>query len=123
LRFLLRYKARMDQSFDQKVWQLISEIPRGKVTTYKLIAAKLRSKAYRAVGGACNRSPGMPKVPCHRVVTSSGFLHGFAHGIQKKKELLEKEGVRVKPRLAKQKEDFEVIDLNRYLHRYRAKNA
>jgi methylated-DNA-[protein]-cysteine S-methyltransferase len=40
-----------------------------------------------------NKNPYAPAVPCHRVVGSDGSLTGFAGGIEKKKELLEKEGV------------------------------
>lgn len=82
-------------SFDDLVHDVITRIPPGRVVTYKDIAQVLGSRAYRAVGGACNRSPGMPQVPCHRVVASDGRLHGFAGGCAKKKRLLESEGVRV----------------------------
>jgi methylated-DNA-[protein]-cysteine S-methyltransferase len=70
-------------------------VPKGKVTTYKQIARKLRTRAYRAVGGALNRNPYAPMVPCHRVVGSDGSLTGFAGGIMEKKRLLEAEGIKV----------------------------
>lgn len=88
--------------FQEKVWKLMKRIPEGKVTTYKILAERLGIKAYRAVGAAMNRNPygilsckGKNMVPCHRVVASSGHLHGFAHGLKKKAELLENEGIRV----------------------------
>lgn len=88
--------------FYKKVYALCKKIPEGKVTTYKILAEKLGTKAYRAVGAAMNRNPygilncnGKDMVPCHRVVASSGHLHGFAHGLKKKAELLEKEGIKV----------------------------
>ena len=88
--------------FHQKVYGLCKKIPKGKVTTYKILAEKLGTKAYRAVGNAMNKNPygilsckGKNMVPCHRVVSSSGHLHGFAHGLKKKAELLEKEGIKV----------------------------
>ena len=84
-----------DRSFDEQVHELIARIPSGFVATYKDLADALGSRAYRAVGGACNRSPGMPSVPCHRVVATDGRLHGFAHGLPEKKRLLESEGVAV----------------------------
>ncbi len=83
-------------SFSQKVWNLTKKIPRGKVTTYKIIAEKMGTRAYRAVGNALNRNPYAPIVPCHRVVGSDGSLTGYAHGLKRKKELLEKEGIDVK---------------------------
>ncbi len=83
--------------FDEKVWQLLRKIPKGKVTTYKILAkAAGNSRAARAVGNACNRNPFSPKVPCHRVVKSSGFIGGYAHGTAKKIKLLKAEGIPIK---------------------------
>ena len=92
------------KSFNERIWELARKVPKGRVTTYKILAEKLGTKAYRAVGTAMNRNPnglmncGYSKemVPCHRVVASSGHLHGFAHGLEKKAELLEKEGITIK---------------------------
>lgn len=87
----------MPKSFDEKVWQLLKKIPKGKVTTYKQIAIALgKPRAARAVGNACNRNPNAPKVPCHRVVLSSGEIGGYAKGLQKKASLLKAEGVKIK---------------------------
>lgn len=83
------------ESFDEAVWRLISQVPEGKVTTYGAIARALGTRAYRRVGQACNRSPGMPHVPCHRVVASDGRLHGFGSGLDIKREMLQAEGVTV----------------------------
>jgi methylated-DNA-[protein]-cysteine S-methyltransferase len=80
-------------SFNQKVWALTAQIPKGQVTTYAEIARRLKSKGYRAVGNALNRNPYAPAVPCHRVVGSNGALTGFAGGLKMKQELLESEGV------------------------------
>ena len=70
--------------FSRRVYDLCRRIPKGKVTTYKIIAEKLGTKAYRAVGNALNKNP-HKDVPCHRVVGSDGSLTGFAHGIKRKK--------------------------------------
>ena len=75
--------------FQEKVYALMREIPKGKVTTYKSLAEALHTKAYRAVGSACNRNPYAPKTPCHRVVNSNGAIGGFASGVKKKILLLE----------------------------------
>ena len=80
-------------TFNQKVWALCARIPAGKVTTYGHIANALKTKAYRAVGNAMNRNPYSPKVPCHRVVGSTGALTGFAQGLDKKRQMLKDEGV------------------------------
>ena len=88
---------------NQKIYALLKKVPKGKVTTYKILAEAAGTKAYRAVGRAMNKNPygilncrGKNMVPCHRVVASSGHLHGFAHGLKKKAELLRKEGVKIK---------------------------
>jgi len=52
--------------------------------------------ASRAVGNACNANPNAPRVPCHRVVSSSGEIGGYAHGQMRKISLLAKEGVKVR---------------------------
>jgi O-6-methylguanine DNA methyltransferase len=79
----------------------MEKIPRGKVTTYGLIAKKLNTKAYRAVGNACRRNPYAPKVPCHRVVRSNGTVGGFGgktsgENIANKIRMLQREGVDVR---------------------------
>lgn len=84
-------------NFNQKVWELTKKIPKGKVTTYKEIAKKLRTKAYRAVGQALKRNKKPMIIPCHRVVNSDGSLGGYS-GIKnniKKIRLLKKEGIEI----------------------------
>jgi len=83
-------------NFNEKVWQVCRKIPKGKVSTYKEIAKRLKTKAYRAVGNALNKNPYSPIVPCHRVVKSDGTVGGFAKGTRTKIRMLEKEGVRVR---------------------------
>ena len=82
--------------FKERVYEVCSKIPKGKVSTYKSIAEKLGCKAYRAVGTALNKNPYWPRVPCHRVVKSNGFVGGFASGTNKKIKLLKKEGIKIK---------------------------
>ncbi len=81
--------------FADKVYKLTKKIPKGKITTYKIIANKLGTKAYRAVGNVLNKNKSK-EVPCHRVVKSNGFVGGFALGTKKKIQILEKEGVKIK---------------------------
>ena len=83
-------------SFAGRVYSVTKRIPKGKVSTYKEIARALRTRAYRAVGQALHKNPYAPHVPCHRVVASTGRLHGFASGLKKKKILLAREGVIIK---------------------------
>ena len=86
--------------FDEKVWKLMEKIPEGRVTTYGLVANKLNTKAYRAVGNACRRNPYAPRVPCHRVVRSNGTVGGFGgktsgKNVKKKIQMLRKEHVKI----------------------------
>ena len=92
-------------NFQQKVYNLTKKIPKGKVTTYKALAHKLNSKAYRAVGNAMNKNPYAPNVPCHRCIKANGEIGGFASGQEAKIRLLKAEGVEIK--------DFKV-DLLKY---------
>lgn len=86
----------MEQSdFFQKVWEVVAQIPFGKVTTYGLIAEHigLRSSA-RTVGWALNAAAGSD-LPCHRVVNRFGALSGRRHfeGPFVMEERLRSEGV------------------------------
>jgi methylated-DNA-[protein]-cysteine S-methyltransferase len=81
--------------FAERVWSLLKYIPKGRITTYKIIAQQLHSKGYRPVGNACHRNPNPITVPCHRVICSDGSLGGFAGGDKKKIALLKREGVMV----------------------------
>ena len=85
-----------NQSFNERCYALLRKVPKGKVTTYKALANALGTRAYRAVGNAMNKNPYAPAVPCHRVVASNGSLHGFAHGLKKKAEMLRAEGLEIK---------------------------
>jgi methylated-DNA-[protein]-cysteine S-methyltransferase len=78
-----------------KLYELLSQIPQGRVTTYKELARKLKTKGYRAVGQIVGKNPNAPKVPCHRVVRSDGGLGGYAFGLEKKIEILAAEGVKI----------------------------
>lgn len=83
-------------NFDEKVLNLCKKIPKGKITTYKLIAKKLNTKAYRAVGNALKKNKKPIIIPCHRVVKSSGFIGGYSRGIKNKIKLLKVEGIKIK---------------------------
>ena len=86
---------KMVSLFAQNCYELLRQIPKGKVTTYKIIAQKLGVKSYRAVGQAIGANPDIPKTPCHRVIKSNGELGGYALGIDKKIEILEAEGLQI----------------------------
>ena len=78
--------------FIQKVHEVVKKIPKGSVLTYKEVAKKAGNiNASRAVGNILSRNHD-PKVPCHRVIRSDGGLGGYNGGLNKKKEILIKEG-------------------------------
>lgn len=78
--------------FQLKVWNEIKKIPYGKTLTYKEVANLIgNEKACRAVGNALNKNPIPIIIPCHRIVSSSGDLTGFAYGVDLKKKLIELE--------------------------------
>ena len=84
--------------FQEKVYKICKKVPKGKVTTYKKIAEKLRTKAYRAIGTALAKNPYAPKVPCHRVVNSNGNIGAYSgkDGRKSKVKMLRKEGIEIK---------------------------
>ena len=102
----------MATTFQKRVWKALELIPRGKVTTYKEIAKYLNTKAIRAVGSAVGKNPYAPKVPCHRVVLSSGRVGNYSGngGVEKKIELLSSEGVEV--------EGDKIVDFKEKLFKY-----
>ena len=75
---------------------LIAEhnIPRGSVSTYKLLAEHIKvENGARAVGNALATNPFPILVPCHRAIRSDGHLGGFQGGLDMKRALLENEGI------------------------------
>ena len=86
----------MNKNFNKKCYQQLTLIPRGMISTYSEIAKSLNSKAYRAVGNAMANNPHPISVPCHRIIRSNGSLGGYALGINKKIQLLKKEGISIK---------------------------
>ena len=86
--------------FQQKVYDALCEVPKGKVTTYGELAKAVGINSSQAIGQALKKNPYAPQVPCHRVVTSDGKIGGFfghrtGKEVQRKIELLESEGIRV----------------------------
>jgi len=81
--------------FQKEVLALTVKIPKGKIATYGEIAKALGSSP-RAVGQALGANPHPIKIPCHRVVKSDGNLGGYSGGVEKKKKLSQREGIKVK---------------------------
>lgn len=81
-------------AFQLRVWQALREIPRGETRSYSQLAREMgMPNATRAVARACALNRVALVVPCHRVVGMSGSLTGYRWGIERKRQLLEAEGV------------------------------
>lgn len=79
---------------------LASQVGPGQVVSYGELAALAgRPKAARAVGGVMGRNPYPLLIPCHRVVAGGGRIGGFMRGrpggIERKRAMLQAEGIRV----------------------------
>jgi methylated-DNA-[protein]-cysteine S-methyltransferase len=80
-------------TFQQRVWELIEQIPYGQTSTYGQLARELGSPTLaRRVGNAVAHNPLSIVVPCHRVLGKDGKLTGYAGGLHRKRFLLELEG-------------------------------
>jgi methylated-DNA-[protein]-cysteine S-methyltransferase len=78
--------------FQRAVWRAAAEVPAGATRSYAWIAKKINKPlAARAVGQALGANPVPILVPCHRVISSSGSLGGYAGGLGMKRILLELE--------------------------------
>jgi methylated-DNA-[protein]-cysteine S-methyltransferase len=86
---------RSSQSIKDKVYDMLLEIPAGKVTTYGDIAKAIgKPNSSRLIGQILHNNPTPVVVPCHRVVRSDGKIGGYAYGGRKKRKLLEEEGLK-----------------------------
>ncbi len=97
-------------NFYEKCYELLSQVPAGKVTTYGEIARALGSSAYRAVGTAMAKNDQLIIRPCHRVVKSDARIGEYALGSHKKEALLKREGVAVV--------NGRVINFNQYFYKF-----
>lgn len=82
--------------FFQRVWDLVCQIPPGRVATYGQIAEILESpRAARTVGWALHALPEGASVPWHRVINQVGTISTSRHprGCGEQRYLLEREGV------------------------------
>jgi AraC family transcriptional regulator of adaptative response/methylated-DNA-[protein]-cysteine methyltransferase len=81
--------------FQQQVWSALRAIPAGSTTSYTEVARRLDApQAAKEVGEACAANVLAVAIPCHRVVRKDGGLAGYRWGIERKRELLRREGAR-----------------------------
>lgn len=87
-----------NDNFFERVYEIVRQIPEGKVTSYGAIAKALgAARSARMVGWAMNASHNLNDVPAHRVVNRIGMLSGKHHfeGTNLMQQLLENEGIKV----------------------------
>ena len=96
----IKPSGKKDESFFELVFEVVRQVPKGRVTSYGAIAACLGTKSSaRMVGWAMNGCDKVrPKVPAHRVVNRNGMLTGKFHFSPPElmEQRLKKEGVKVK---------------------------
>jgi methylated-DNA-protein-cysteine methyltransferase-like protein len=98
-----------NDNFFERVYNVVRQIPYGKVTSYGAIAKVLgTARSARMVGWAMNASHNLEDVPAHRVVNRNGLLTGKMHfdGTNLMQQLLENEGIKV---VDNQIQDFEKV--------------
>jgi AraC family transcriptional regulator of adaptative response/methylated-DNA-[protein]-cysteine methyltransferase len=79
-------------AFQERVWQVLREIPPGTTVSYAQIAERIGSPtAVRAVAQACGANHIAVAIPCHRVVRRDGDIAGYRWGVDRKRELLRRE--------------------------------
>jgi len=84
--------------FEQRVYDLVSSVPTGKVVTYAEMARELDCGSAQAIGQALKRNPFAPEVPCHRVIKTDLTIGGYSGKtegpkLKRKLSLLSGEGV------------------------------
>lgn len=85
-----------EESFQQRVYQVIAAIPPGCVTTYGDVALMTGTpRAARRVGRVLKHLPAGSKLPWHRVINSSGQISLTGEGLARQREALLAEGVEV----------------------------
>ena len=80
--------------FQKRVWAALRSVRCGTTTSYAAIAKTINApRAVRAVGAANGANPVAVIVPCHRIIGTNGSLTGYGGGLERKRWLLQHEGV------------------------------
>ena len=81
---------------EERIYKKLLQVPYGKITTYGELSRSVGLKnGQRVVGQIMKKNPFPVIIPCHRVVKSNGDIGGYAFGINVKKTMLSKEGIRI----------------------------
>ena len=80
-------------AFQERVWKALRRLAPGQTLSYAELAERVGvPRAVRAVASACAANRLAVAIPCHRVVRADGSLSGYRWGVERKRELLEREG-------------------------------
>jgi AraC family transcriptional regulator of adaptative response/methylated-DNA-[protein]-cysteine methyltransferase len=105
---VMRYAERPSEGLDlaldlrgtplqRRIWQQIGAIPVGKTMSHMHLARLINNVypkvAARLVANACAANAIALAVPCHRVIRTDGELAGYRWGIERKRDLIEKEAL------------------------------
>lgn len=81
-------------AFQGRVWRVLREVPSGTTVSYAEVARRIgEPNATRAVAQACGANALAIAIPCHRVVRTDGSLSGYRWGVERKREILSREGL------------------------------
>jgi methylated-DNA-[protein]-cysteine S-methyltransferase len=84
-------------AFQKQVWAALRDVRAGTTAAYAEIARAISApSAIRAVGAANGANPIAVIVPCHRIIGTNGSLTGYGGGLDRKRWLLEHEGLRLR---------------------------
>jgi len=99
------------KTFNERIYEKLRKVPRGKIITYKELGRSINSKAFRAVGGAMKNNKDPMNIKCYKVVCSDGYVGGYSAsgGMRRKIKLLKNEGIEIKNNK---------IDLKKYLFKF-----
>jgi len=82
-------------AFQEAVWNALRAIPAGETRSYAQLAAAVGApQAVRATGTACGANHVAIAIPCHRIQRTDGSMGGYAYGVDRKRALRRREGVR-----------------------------
>lgn len=85
-----------NDSFQQRIWQIVAAIPYGKITTYGDVARLAGSpRAARQVGGVLRRLPAGSQLPWHRVINRHGQISLTGDDLFRQRDALEAEGIEI----------------------------
>lgn len=99
-------RERYQRKENRRLSCLLKKIPKGKVTTYGILAKKLRMNP-QAVGKLLSKNTMPEKIPCYKVIMSDGRVGGYSGGLKRKTLLLRKDRIEIKNGK---------IDLKKYCH-------